>query len=813
MNFYKLIPFDEEEIGTGWLKISSDISTFVLSNNDANGEEVAPFTSTSYLSTGEGAIVVEIYSCGGENILLYGVITIDISSETISSGSTSYSIVSYTFSAEDVSQIIDPVIIRFRNVGDGPSGAAGPVGPAGPTGYGGDPPTGPTGETGPSGIEGNTGLQGFSGPLGNTGAKGVSGPTGAQGQNGNSGTTGPTGASGVSGTGATGPTGSDGPTGSRGPTGVTGPTGSNGITGVTGAQGSTGNIGIQGDAGPGGPTGIQGDVGPTGPPGIGGSTGITGPTGLIGVTGNTGPTGIQGVTGNTGPTGFNGKTGDAGPQGATGNTGPTGPSSGPGDTGHTGTSGITGLTGPQGPTGNVGSTGPTGQAGSNGSTGPTGQNGSTGGTGPTGPTNPSTGPTGFTGTTGPTGPTGRVGPTGMTGTTGPTGATAADITANSTTLLTNLTTSNSYTSVSSSITPTYYWNSTSLIGSTWTSSGTAVSRSFPINSSSDITVAENGENQFRAPNGTTTTASFPMALTSGWTVVAVVSGDPTDSSLMPTVFSFGATGSEVLAVQINNQNMRLIQHGTTTSMRSVTTYPARPGLNYIVLNKAAAGTGTNIDVYMNGASNAVIPPIVGYNVVSTALTLNDSTYSTGRGNIMVLEFWNSSLSSSNISLANTEFFNRTQTLYDKSLITFSGSSGVGNWNTTRGPASRVTVSNADLQVLRNKYIVGSNFTESTKLIRQASYVVTYFEPYNVYMCQTNFISSNITVTLGPSYIYPKGMKIILVNFANTTLYSITVTSPNGRFDGATSVTSTIRFGTIVVYLKSDGINWGIITKR
>lgn len=88
------------------------------------------------------------------------------------------------------------------------------------------------------------------------------------------------------------------------------------------------------------------------------------------------------------------------------------------------TAGGVGPTGPQGP---VGATGPTGPSGAQGATGSTG---SVGATGPTG----ASGPTGSTGATGATGPTG---PTGPTGATGPAGWNIADVTLDTTFVVTN----------------------------------------------------------------------------------------------------------------------------------------------------------------------------------------------------------------------------------------------------------------------------------------------------------------------------------------------------------------------------------------
>jgi len=128
------------------------------------------------------------------------------------------------------------------------AGATGPVGPTGPQGIQGiQGPTGPQGTTGPTG----SGPTGPTGPVstvpGPTGPQGPTGPLGPQGIQGNTGPTGQTGATGPTGVrGFQGPTGPQGNVGATGPTGATGPQGIQGITGPTGQQGITGPTGQQG---------------------------------------------------------------------------------------------------------------------------------------------------------------------------------------------------------------------------------------------------------------------------------------------------------------------------------------------------------------------------------------------------------------------------------------------------------------------------------------------------------------------------------------------------------------------------------------
>lgn len=149
-----------------------------------------------------------------------------------------------------------------------------------------------------------------------------------------------------------------------GPQGDKGDIGNTGSTGAAGSVGATGSQGAQG---------IKGDTGNTG------ATGNTGPQGAAGSTGTTGPQGAQGDPGSTGPQGLTGATGAVGAAGATGPTGLTGPT---GDAGATGSAGATGLTGL------TGSTGAAGASGSQGIQGATGAQGVIGLTGPTGPAGP-----------------------------------------------------------------------------------------------------------------------------------------------------------------------------------------------------------------------------------------------------------------------------------------------------------------------------------------------------------------------------------------------------------------------------------------
>ena len=135
------------------------------------------------------------------------------------------------------------------------------------------------GATGPQGATGPTGAQGIQGITGPTGASGVAGPTGA--------------ASTV--TGPTGPTGPSGATGSQGTVGGIGPQGITGPSGLLGPTGATGATGVRGFQGPTGPSGERGPTGTTGPTGVSGPQGITGPTGQQGITGPTGQQG-QGIT-------------------------------------------------------------------------------------------------------------------------------------------------------------------------------------------------------------------------------------------------------------------------------------------------------------------------------------------------------------------------------------------------------------------------------------------------------------------------------------------------------------------------------------
>ena len=135
---------------------------------------------------------------------------------------------------------------------------------------------------------GATGPQGATGPTGAQGIQGVTGPQGA---------TGATGATGAASTvaGPQGVTGPQGAQGGQGPTGPIGPQGIQGVTGPQGNAGPTGATGVRGFQGPTGPQGSTGPTGATGVSGPQGSTGPTGSTGATGATGATGQQG-QGIT-------------------------------------------------------------------------------------------------------------------------------------------------------------------------------------------------------------------------------------------------------------------------------------------------------------------------------------------------------------------------------------------------------------------------------------------------------------------------------------------------------------------------------------
>jgi len=160
-----------------------------------------------------------------------------------------------------------------------------------------------------------------------------------------------------------------------------------------------------------------------------------GPQGPAGNDGATGATGAQGPAGNDGANGATGAQGPAGNDGATGATGAQGPA---------GNDGATGATGTQGPAGNDGATGATGAQG------PAGNDGATGATGAQGPA----GNDGATGATGAQGPAGNDGATGATGAQGPQGPAGGNLTCNTVSTNTTLTSDNQFILASGTITIT-----------------------------------------------------------------------------------------------------------------------------------------------------------------------------------------------------------------------------------------------------------------------------------------------------------------------------------------------------------------------